>query len=143
MEDDGGQYLVSPVDREIKEAMRRVIKYLETVHKVKAKRVEIKKMKKSLALWLANMTSPAGKDFAYELSNREGRVNIWWEFIKWLTCTSSHTLIALITAAFEMLGIQHESEQRAKLVQESRDLYQEFKVSLKKCCRTIFAIQDF
>lgn len=129
MEDDGGQFMVSPVSRDIKNAMAKVIYNLEYSHKVTVQKVQIKKFKKSLALWFANMTSPVGKDFAYELSNRNGRICVWWEFIKWITRTSSHTLIALITATFEICGIKHDSKERTKLVQESRDLYQEFRVS--------------
>ncbi|XP_043274619.1 fatty-acid amide hydrolase 2-A [Venturia canescens] len=127
MLDDGGQLLVSPVDHEIKDGIKRVVKYLETAHKVKAKKVEIKKMKKSLALWLANMTSPDGKDFAHELANRKGRISLGWEFLKWFTRTGSHTFIALVTAAFEMFKFKHDSEERTTLIQQSRELYQEFK----------------
>ncbi|XP_034949962.1 fatty-acid amide hydrolase 2 [Chelonus insularis] len=132
MEDDGGQYLVSPVSKDIKEAMNKVIWYLTWNHKVKVEKVQIKKMKKSLALWLANMTSPEGKDFAYELSNRKKRINIFWEFIKWATGTGEHTLIALITAAFEAFGIKYNSEERSKLLQETRDLNEEFRDMLGK-----------
>ena len=129
MEDDGGQYLVSPVDLEIKEALRKVVQYLEKAHKVKATKLHIRKMKKSLAYWLACMTCEEGKDFAYELSNRNGQINIWWELIKWTFFMSNHTLIALLTAAFERFGIKSGSEEHTKLIQESRELYQEFRVN--------------
>lgn len=129
MEDDGGQFFITPVSPDIKQAMNKVISYLTWGHKIKVEKVKIKKFKKSLALWFANMASPKGKDFAYELANRKGRINVWWEFIKWITFTSHHTLIGLITSTFEIFGIQYDSEIRTKLVQESRDLYQEFRVS--------------
>ncbi|KAG7209534.1 hypothetical protein KM043_015615 [Ampulex compressa] len=127
MEDDGGQFLVSPVAPEIKEAMRKVIHYLEKTHKVKATKLHIKKLKKSLNLWLANMTCKDDKDFTYELSNRAGHINICWEIFKWGVLMGHHTLIALLTAAFERFGVKHGSEKHVKLIQESRDLYQEFK----------------
>lgn len=143
MLDDGGQLLVSPVDHEIKDGIKRVVKYLETAHKVKAKKVEIKKMKKSLALWLANMTSPDGKDFAHELANRKGRISLGWEFVKWFTRTGSHTFIALVTAAFESLKFKHGSEERSTLIQQSRELYQEFKVNYRNCISSIYYYKEF
>ncbi|XP_076627098.1 fatty-acid amide hydrolase 2 [Colletes latitarsis] len=127
MEDDGGQFLTSPVDVEIRDAMRGVIRYLEKAHKTKATKLSIRKMKKSIALWMANMSCKDEKDFTYELSNRNGHINLWWEFIKWATFTSNHTLIALLTATFQRFAVKHGSEEHVKLMQESRDLYQEFK----------------
>lgn len=128
MEDDGGQLLVSPVEPEIKESMKRVIDYLERVHKVKAKRVNIKKFVKSTELWLANMSTRDEKGFAYEMSNRTGNINIWLKFAQWFTFTGPHTLIALITVLVESFGVKYGSEKHTKLVQESRNLTLEFKV---------------
>ncbi|XP_046435707.1 fatty-acid amide hydrolase 2-A isoform X2 [Neodiprion pinetum] len=127
MEDDGGQLLVSPVEPEIKEAMYRVIDYFARVHKVKAKKVDLKKMKKSTDLWLANMSTKDARGFAYELSNRTGVLNIWWKLAQWFTFMGPHTLIALITVLVESFGIKFGSEKHTKLIQQSRDLYLEFK----------------
>lgn len=127
MEDDGGQFLTSPVDPEIKSVMRKVVNYFEKAHNIKATKVNVRKLKKGLALWLANMACKDDKDFTYELSNRNGHINIWWELFKWMMFMSNHTLIALLTAVFERLAVKYGSEEHTKLVQESRDLYQEFK----------------
>lgn len=126
MEDDGGQYLTSPVEPEIKEAMRKVVRYLEKAHKIKATKVNIRKLKKSIALWMANMSCKDEKDFTYELSNRDGHITLWWEFLKWTFFMSNHTLIALLTATFERFAVKHGSDEHSKLIQESRDLYREF-----------------
>lgn len=130
MEDDGGQYLISPVDPEIKAAMKRVVNYFEKAHKIKATKLNVKMLKKSLALWLANMTCKDEKDFSYELTNRNGQLNIWLEFIKWMLFMSNHTFIALLTAIFEKFGLKYGSEKHVRLMQQSKDLYQEFKVPL-------------
>lgn len=127
MEDDGGQFLVSRVDPEIRNAIRSVVQYLEKAHKVKATKLNVRKLKKSTALWLANMTAKDGKGFAYEMSNRNGQMNIWWEFLKWFLFMSQHTLIGLFTVVFERFGVKYGSEQHVNLIQQSRDLYQEFK----------------
>lgn len=126
MEDDGGQFLTSLVDPEIKEAMRKVVQYLDKAYKIKATKLNIRKMKKSIDLWMANMSCKGEKDFTYELSNRNGRINLGWEFLKWAMFMSNHTLIALLTAMFERFTVKHGTERYSKLIQESRDLYWEF-----------------
>ncbi|KOC67138.1 Fatty-acid amide hydrolase 2 [Habropoda laboriosa] len=125
MEDDGGQLFTSQVEPEIKEAMRKVVRHLEKAHKIKATKLNIRKLKKSIALWMANMTCKDEKDFTYELMNRNGHINLWWEFLKWITCMGNHTLIALLTATFERFTVKHGSEKHTKLIQESKDLYRE------------------
>nr|XP_033341813.1 fatty-acid amide hydrolase 2 [Megalopta genalis]XP_033341823.1 fatty-acid amide hydrolase 2 [Megalopta genalis]XP_033341832.1 fatty-acid amide hydrolase 2 [Megalopta genalis]XP_033341838.1 fatty-acid amide hydrolase 2 [Megalopta genalis]XP_033341847.1 fatty-acid amide hydrolase 2 [Megalopta genalis] len=126
MEEDGGQYLTSPVDPEIKTAMRDVIRYLKMAHKVNATKVDIKKMKKSITLWTANMTCKDEKNFLYELTNRKGHINIWWELLKWMLFISNHTLIALFTAMFERFAVKYGSKKHTQLIQESKELSQEF-----------------
>lgn len=132
MEDDGGQYLISPVDPEIKDAMRRILKYFEKAHKIKATKLSIKKLKKGIALWMANMTAKDDKDFSYELTNRKGHINICWELVKWMLFMSDHTLVALLTVTFEKFGIKYGSEEHSRLMQQSKDLRQEFKVQFFK-----------
>ncbi|KAK1133825.1 hypothetical protein K0M31_011612 [Melipona bicolor] len=126
MEDDGGQFLTSAVEPEIREAMRKVVRYLEKAHKVKATKLNIRKMKKSIALWMANMICKGEKDFTYELANRAGHINIWWEFLKWTLFLSNHTLISLLTAIFERFAVKHGSDKHTKFIQESKDLCREF-----------------
>ncbi|XP_014205027.1 fatty-acid amide hydrolase 2 isoform X2 [Copidosoma floridanum] len=126
MEDSGGEMLVSSVDPEIKESMRRVVDYFERAHKVKPTKVEIRKFKKSLSLWLARMSSRDGKDFSYEMSNCTGRLNVAWELLKWITFTSEHTIAALVTATFERLNVGYGSELHGKLKQEGKELQLEF-----------------
>ncbi|XP_014468822.1 PREDICTED: fatty-acid amide hydrolase 2 [Dinoponera quadriceps] len=127
MEDDGGQRLISPVDPEIKATMKKVLNYFEKAHNIKATKINVKKLRKGLALWLANMTCKDDKDFSYELTNRQGHINIGLEFIKWVLFMSNHTLVALFTAMFEKCGMKYGSEEHVKLMQESKDLSQEFK----------------
>ncbi|XP_058799094.1 fatty-acid amide hydrolase 2 [Phymastichus coffea] len=127
MEDDGGQLLVSTVDHEIKESMRRVVQFFKKAHNVKAKKVNIRNFKKSLALWFACMATEPGKDFAYEMANRKGRVNVLLEWLKFITFCSDHTLSALVTSSFETFNVQYGSETANKLKEECKELQQEFK----------------
>ena len=128
MEDDGGQMLVSSVDPEIRESMRRVVNYLEKAYNIKPQKVNFSQFKKTLPLWFACMTTEPDKDFSYELTNRTGRVNLVWEYLKWITFTSDHTIVALVTATFERFNVRHSSGYHNKLKQECRRLQQEFKV---------------
>lgn len=139
MEDNGGHPLVSPVDPEIKTTMKQVLNYFERAHNIKATKLNVKKFRKSLALWLANMTYKDEKDFSYELTNRQGHLNIWLEFIKWLFFIGDHTLIALLTVAFgKYTKMKYGSEQHVKLMQESKDLFQEFKVRTVGLIRVLY-----
>lgn len=110
--------------------MRKVLNYFEKAHNIKATKISVKKLRKGLALWLANMTCKDDKDFSYELTNRRGHLNIWLEFVKWILLMSNHTLVALLTAMFEKCGVKYGSEKHVKLMQESKDLFQEFKVRI-------------
>lgn len=65
------------------------------------------------------MTSPEGKDYAYQLANETGRINIFWEFFKWIIRMGDHTLIGLFTACLQAFGIQHSSAERKKLIEDS------------------------
>lgn len=130
MEDDGGQLLVSAVEPEIKESMRRVVQYFEKAHNVKATKVNVRKFKKSLPLWFACMATEPGKNFAFEMSNRKGISNVIFEWLKYITFCSDHTLSALLTCTFERFNAQYGSEVTLKLMQECRELQQEFKVRI-------------
>lgn len=129
MEDDGGESIfVSSVDPEIKEAMRKVIFYFDEAYNIKAKKVNFRQFKKTLALWFALISSEPEKDFSFELSDRKYRKNLFWEFFKWFTRTSDHTFIALVTALIERFTNDHGSEAQTKLRQEIQELREEFKV---------------
>ena len=56
--------------------------------------------------------------------------NIVLIIVKWMLFMSNHTLVALVTAIFEKCGLKHGSEKHVRLMQQSKDLYQEFKVLL-------------
>lgn len=128
MEDDGGQYLVSSVEPEIKAAMRKALNYFEKAHKIKVTKINVRKLKKGISLWLANMSTTDAKEFSYELTNRKYYLNVWWELLKWTVGMTNHTFVALFTAMFEKFCVKHGSEAHVKLMQQSKELYHEFKV---------------
>lgn len=131
MEDNGGEMFVSQVDPEIREAMRKVIKYLEDAHNIKAKKVNFKKFKKSTTLWFSPMSADADKDFLAKISNQKYKntlSSLFWLWLKWLTFSSDHTLVALFTAFFERFNMRRDSEVQLKLKREGQELKQEYRV---------------
>lgn len=131
MEDNGGEMLVSQIDPEIRAAMKKVIKYLEDAHNIKAKKVTIQKFKKTTALWFAPMSAGADKDFLSKISNQKHKSNfstLFWLWLKWLTFSSDHTLVALFTAFFERFNMNRGSDIQIKLKEEGNQLKREFRV---------------
>lgn len=125
-EDDGGSLCVSPVDPDIKASLRNVISYLEQAHGIKAQKVSLNLLRLSGPLWFARMKSASGSRFAQELSNNEGNFNVFWELVKWLLCTTHHTLIALFTVVMEGFGAEYGSPKHQHLVEKSNQLQKQF-----------------
>lgn len=127
MEDDGGSSLVSPVQKEIKAAMRRVLEHLSKTHGIHAQRVHVEKMKRSAAIWFAKMKVKGEPDFCQELANRNGSINVFWELIKWVLRVSKHTFIALATGLSEKMGVKTGSRAHTLLLEACDHLYADFK----------------
>lgn len=121
-EDDMGAMFVSPVHPDIRDNMRKVVAHLEQAHKIKAVKVENKRFKKSVNMWLAMMKVKDGPNFAQQLVNLEGSFNVYLELIKWLFRLSKHTLIGLITCLVEKGGVQQGTPEYDKLVDERNKL---------------------
>ncbi|KAG5681223.1 hypothetical protein PVAND_010677 [Polypedilum vanderplanki] len=56
-ENDGGGFLVSPVDKDLQQALTKVVNYFKNSLKVEVNRVQITRCKNTGAMWLANMKS--------------------------------------------------------------------------------------
>ncbi|KAJ8315772.1 hypothetical protein KUTeg_007922 [Tegillarca granosa] len=95
MEDDGGSMLPSSVDPELKKAQRQVITHLEEQLGIKVETVNIGKMKFSLEMWSAKMSTAGGTSFCEYMADRKGSVNAVAEYFKWLVGMSNHTLPAI------------------------------------------------
>lgn len=124
---DGGSPLVTPVDPDLKDALNKIVKHLRNTVKAEVKKVAIPKLRKSASLWFANMRVKESVDFDIQLANLDGKINVWWEFLKLLVGQSNHTFIALLTCITEKYGVQYGSELHTKLNDDRRQLYQEFK----------------
>lgn len=126
-ESDGGGHLISPVNTEIRELFKKIVVHFEKAHKIKVKRVEIKRFQKSASMWLANMKAESGPTFQEQLANLNGSINLPLELVKWFLRLSHHTFIALATAIMEKAGVKYGSEKHSYLVQERDNLRRELK----------------
>nr|CAD7595869.1 unnamed protein product [Timema genevievae] len=130
MEDDGGSRMVSPVQKDIKESLRRVVAYLDKAHGIKAQKVRIDKLRNSADIWFSKMKVKGCPKFSQQLVNCEGSLNVYWELCKWVLCMSNHTFIGLATAVLEDMGVQHGSEKHTHFVGLCKELSQEIKEML-------------
>lgn len=121
-EDNMGSMFVSPVHPDIRDNMRKVVAHLEQAHKIKAVKIENKRFKKSVNMWLAMMKVKDGPNFGQQLVNLEGGFNVYLELIKWMFRLSKHTLIGLITCLVEKGGVQQGTPEYDKLVDERNKL---------------------
>lgn len=72
-----------------------MITHLEEEFGVKVETVKIGKMRYSLEMWSAKMTTAGGTSFCEYMADKKGSVNAVSEFFKWLVGMSNHTLPAI------------------------------------------------
>ncbi|KAM4696856.1 fatty-acid amide hydrolase 2-like isoform 1-T1 [Rhinophrynus dorsalis] len=125
MENDGGSPFISPVDKELVEAQRRVVKHLEKELGVSVQPVTIYNLRYSFQIWSAMMSSDGdmGQSFADLMGDGK---KIWplWELVKWMFGLSEHTLPAIGLALTEKLA--HLNPQgNERMIQKAKHLREE------------------
>lgn len=131
-EDCGGSPIISPVDKDIKDAIQNVVAHFQETTKSTVQKVKIEKLKQSTAIWMAGMKSKEGKGFDSELVNLEGRINVYAEFAKWLVGQSKCTLAGLFTAFAEKMDMKFGSPKHVHLTEKRHQLYKEMQDLLKE-----------
>lgn len=131
MEDDSGSVLISKVDPEIKQAIRNAVSHFEKKYGVVAQKVSLKKLRYGMLIWFTEMTSPVGPVLPKELTNNEGKINIFWETLKfWVGLKTHHTLPILTTAALEKFADFGEGNAIAEFYSgKGQKLKKQFEVS--------------
>lgn len=101
-------FLKKPVDLLItlifRELFKKIEVHLNKAHQIKAKRVEIERLRDSIGMWMAGMKAGKGPSFADQLANLDGTISVPLELLKWVFRFSQHTFIGLITAMVEKSG---------------------------------------
>ncbi|XP_075691740.1 fatty-acid amide hydrolase 2 [Rhinoderma darwinii] len=125
MENDGGCLFVSPVDKELVQAQRRVVKHLEAALGVSVEPINIHNLRYSFQIWSAAMSSDGskGQSFADLMANGN---SMWpsFELLKWVFGLSKHTLPAIGLALTEKLA-NLNPKGNAKMIQKGKSLKEE------------------
>lgn len=122
-ESDGGGRLVSSVDPDLQQAMRRVVQHLtDKFGNAQVERIQLPQIRQSAAIWFANMRDDTGHGFGYQLGNLRHEINTYLELLKWLVGASKHTFIGLITAVMDTNQCQHGSPKYKHLVAKRDEL---------------------
>ncbi|XP_062359043.1 fatty-acid amide hydrolase 2 isoform X1 [Cinclus cinclus] len=134
MDHDGGSIFVSPVDKEILQAQKKVVEHLESDLGVQVQHVAIHKMKYSFQIWSAMMSSKDSEGqeaqrFTDLLGDHGKPVWPLWELMKWLVGMSSHTLPAIALGLTEKL-VNLNLSGKAKLVSMGKSLQEEMEALL-------------
>ncbi|KAF2354022.1 Amidase signature domain [Trinorchestia longiramus] len=102
IEDDGGSCFTTPVQGELRAAMRAVVSHLHLGHKVTAKKLELKELRNVYPMYMAMMgEEKEAPKFSEQLANGKGSVSVWWETLKLLVGQTKHTVPALLLATLE------------------------------------------
>ncbi|XP_055921354.1 fatty-acid amide hydrolase 2 [Eupeodes corollae] len=124
-ESDGGSRLVSPVDEDLKNSLRKVIDYLQTSTGTTASKIQNEKFKQSPSIWFANMKDDSGHGFGHQLANFNGEINPITELLKLCVGLSQHTFIGVVTALVDNAQIPFGSPKYHHLVKKRDNLRKE------------------
>lgn len=131
-ENDLGGYLVSPVDKDIQEALRRVVGYFKNSLKVEVNKVQIARTRNTAAMWFANMKSKESPSFSQQVAlEPDGKINGFVELAKWIFGKSNHTFIGIMTSITEGTAVEPGSVKHKYLHSERDKIIEEFREMLK------------
>uniref|UniRef100_A0A8D2Q4N8 Fatty acid amide hydrolase 2 n=1 Tax=Varanus komodoensis TaxID=61221 RepID=A0A8D2Q4N8_VARKO len=125
MEHDGGSVFVSPVDKEILQAQRKLVKNLETELGVQVQNVAIHKMKYSFQIWSVMMSfKDSDEQVAFTDMLGDHGKPVWpsWELVKWMVGMSSHTLPAIGKILLLNKLVKYSPKTNAKLASMAQSL---------------------
>ncbi|ODM87466.1 Fatty-acid amide hydrolase 2 [Orchesella cincta] len=132
MEDDGGSPLASPVDPEMKDVLRKAVQHLEQTYGVKAQKANFSKLYHSLEIWVQAVSGAGGVPFCEELSLQKGKINPFWELVKFCFRKSPHTLPAIMLGIIEKMAyIGNQLPRHKQLIEMGYSLAKEIQDVLK------------
>lgn len=116
--------LVDPVDKDITEALKKVVEYLKVKHNVNAEEKKIELLKKSVPIWMNTMKEK--KKYEEHIMVNHGVFAIIVEMFKNIIGCSGNTLIGLITALSDHTGAEYGDEKYKYHVALKEKLEKEF-----------------
>lgn len=121
-ENDGGGDLVTKVDSDIRDVLKKVVKHFKDEVKADVTKVQIEKFKFASTLWLAMMKFKGSPGVLSTVTNIKGFLNIGIELIKWLFGQSTHTLVAILSILTEQSGVQYGTPEYHNLEKQKKEL---------------------
>ncbi|GAB6030749.1 Fatty-acid amide hydrolase 2 [Chamberlinius hualienensis] len=125
MTDDGGFPLVTKVSSELKNIQEQAVRYFEGNYKMRVQRVHFPEMARSLEFWAGKMCGGGAPTFCEEMLQRQGKINIYTEILKWVVGKSQFTLPAIGLGLLEKVEVGKQSEDYKELSIACRRLKQD------------------
>lgn len=125
---------LQPLSRDLKEAQKEVLTYLEYSHNIKPIKIKLEKMNYALEIWTQKAKATGQPTFSSELAGRKGEINLFVEFVKWCLWCSNNTLPALALAVFEKVTPGLESESHSFYINMFTDIRNELNDLLEENC---------
>lgn len=130
MLDDGGSHLVTPVDREMKASVTKVVKHFTDTYGCPTTDANLGRyFRCSMQIFNARLAGANVPSFASELSLLKGEVDVVHELFRWIFGQSPHTLPALGLCLLERVSpkkgnpaVQHFLDKAATLSTKLREL---------------------
>jgi fatty acid amide hydrolase 2 len=129
-ENDGGALGVTPVDKDLQDALQKVVNHFKNNVKVEVNRVQIYRARNTAAMWLANMQAGGSPSFTQQASP-DVKIRPTVEFFKWMFGKSNHTFIGIMTMFTEILGVKPGTPHFEYLMSERDKTIEEFRELLK------------
>ncbi|XP_013148265.1 PREDICTED: fatty-acid amide hydrolase 2-B [Papilio polytes] len=120
--------LTDLVDPEIVAAMKKVVEFLNVKHQMKPEEIKIQQLRKSIAIWLANMKNE--KKFGYFIMKNDSVFSICKEILKNIIGCSGNTFIALVTSLFDYNGPEIGDDKYNHFLKKRDELEKVFKDTL-------------
>lgn len=121
---EDGERLVSPVDEDQTEAIKKVVKHFDKIASSKVICSKLEDFKESCSIFFACMKGDKGIGWQEQCNDNQGQMNPWSELLKWILGLSEHTFYTIFVTFLDLLE-EPFGTTRHKLLVEKRDLLRE------------------
>lgn len=138
--EDGGCFVL-PVDRDIRDAMDKALRHIETNVGVRPRQVQFQKLKHTLQMWELLLKNSDEQEESNETTENEE--NPYMELLKWCAGWSKHTLPTVIYGMKSRWDSKYGDPEYHAMVKARDDLRREFEELLGDDGVFIFPTQPF
>ncbi|XP_053208376.1 fatty-acid amide hydrolase 2-B-like [Panonychus citri] len=124
--DDIGNPLANPTIPEVKQAIQKTLKHFRCNFNARIEKINYDRMAFSLIMWATQLSSGDAYPMAVEAAIRQGRINPFWELIKFVFYLSNHTLPVILLSMFESIGPNKGSALHKKILEKADEMKDHF-----------------